>query len=491
MSSQAGAAARREEGAVAILVALSMSTFLLGFAALAVDLGQVYARRGELQSVADLAALAGAARLPDVAGARAAAVETLCSDANRVSGWDASVCPADGAAPAWTRDGTPDNGELVFYGEDTGDDGVFDRADQVPPDAAAATALRVLLPRSTVEFGPAASLGADHIALSRAATARIGTPLGTGLLPFAVSTADLDPLSQNRFCVRDPAARRVRGADRPRPGRGGDPCSRPHALRGYLDVARDGGGDPARTLTENIRTGVQPTVQRWPLASGALPSLAGKLGAPGTAGLHCDALNERLGGLVEPLVTDDALLGYVNCAEVRTQDFAGPMTAGLLGGSDGAGHLQRRCGDERETVRGVTIDGTDLFADGSRLVRRGPGFGSAAMLRHAIRSGAEPVPGWITSEAMQCPRLVTMPVVDTSTFTDGGYPVVDLTYAWIEDDDDGLLWRDGRTLAAFRGYVIDPGYFPGLVTGSPVVGEYLGDHLPKQAVLVRDIGPVP
>ena len=51
-----------ERGSVAIVVALAL-TLLLGFAALVVDVGLSLAVRGEAQTAADAAALAGASRL--------------------------------------------------------------------------------------------------------------------------------------------------------------------------------------------------------------------------------------------------------------------------------------------------------------------------------------------------------------------------------------------------------------------------------------------
>lgn len=53
---------KRENGATAVIVALSMA-MLIGFTSLAVDVGYMYATRNELQNVADAAALAGATRL--------------------------------------------------------------------------------------------------------------------------------------------------------------------------------------------------------------------------------------------------------------------------------------------------------------------------------------------------------------------------------------------------------------------------------------------
>src|SRR3712207_4572687 len=119
---------RDDAGAVAILVALSTSTFLLGFAALAVDLGQVYARRGQVQSIADLAALSAARQLPNTDAARETAVEILCEEAGDVVGWEeAQVCPEGDPdpAPAWTADGDPVNGEISFYVEDADGDGRY------------------------------------------------------------------------------------------------------------------------------------------------------------------------------------------------------------------------------------------------------------------------------------------------------------------------------------------------------------------------------
>lgn len=54
-----------QDGAVAIIVALSLA-MLLGFAALAIDVGYMYTTRNELQNVADAAALAGAGKLGSI-----------------------------------------------------------------------------------------------------------------------------------------------------------------------------------------------------------------------------------------------------------------------------------------------------------------------------------------------------------------------------------------------------------------------------------------
>lgn len=62
-----------ERGAIAVLMAAGMVS-LFGFAAISVDAGRVYADRQRLHDVADVAALAGAAYLPDRTAAEAAAL---------------------------------------------------------------------------------------------------------------------------------------------------------------------------------------------------------------------------------------------------------------------------------------------------------------------------------------------------------------------------------------------------------------------------------
>jgi hypothetical protein len=202
---------RDDAGAVAILVALSVSTFLLGFAALAVDFGQVYTRQGELQSVADAAALAGATELPDVPEARLRAVQTLCSQANRISGWPDGACPVSAAdpVPPWAVNGNDSDGEIIFYAEP---DNLGEFTTPIGGDGDAATGIQVKLPPSTVRFGLAGTLGADDFAVSKAATARVGTPLGAGVLPFPVTPEDLsDGTRRREFCIVDPDVAGVGG----------------------------------------------------------------------------------------------------------------------------------------------------------------------------------------------------------------------------------------------------------------------------------------
>jgi Flp pilus assembly protein TadG len=68
----AGRFARDERGSILPLVGLCLMV-VLGFAAVAIDLGQQAALRSEMQATADAAALAAASQLPDLVKARAKA----------------------------------------------------------------------------------------------------------------------------------------------------------------------------------------------------------------------------------------------------------------------------------------------------------------------------------------------------------------------------------------------------------------------------------
>jgi hypothetical protein len=58
--------AKDQRGAAAIMVAIAVAFFLIGFAALAIDVGYLFASKNELQNAADSAALAGAGLLGQI-----------------------------------------------------------------------------------------------------------------------------------------------------------------------------------------------------------------------------------------------------------------------------------------------------------------------------------------------------------------------------------------------------------------------------------------
>jgi hypothetical protein len=76
---------RERRGATLVLVAVMM-VVIMGFAAFAIDLGQLYAYQSELQRSADAAALAGAVELTKVGYDTADRVATAYADSNSVEG---------------------------------------------------------------------------------------------------------------------------------------------------------------------------------------------------------------------------------------------------------------------------------------------------------------------------------------------------------------------------------------------------------------------
>ena len=504
--------ARRDDGVIAIVVALSISTFLLGFAALAVDLGSAYTRKAELQSIADRLTLAGARGLPSVPHALTE-IDRELAEACRDQATP-GVCRGDGSAPSigWATDGLVANGEVDFLVDPDGD-GRYRSADRVGADGSTeATALRVRLARSTVEFGLASALGVDSATLTRSATGRIGTPLGAGLLPFALTPADL---ADGQFCVQDtdPDAGPAPGpgggpGGGPAPGPGGGPgpgagpiqsptpgptdddagpvrgptpverspatgrlqiaavgdqCENPSAERGFVQLARSTSG--TGTLEQNIRSG--PEVRLYP--------------ATGTRSTDRTCASVTFAPATRCLVTDP-------------DSFSAALTEGFVG--DG-GRLLGDCGN------GTTMSHSRSGVDDSRLFSD-PGFidvtghFSPSELRSRITTGVPATPpdrGWLTSKVLTCPRLAVMPVIDPAGGGGSAGPAADsdiLSFrsVWIDDEDDvghrGLN-GDGSLITGFRGYVVDPGYLPAVVSGSPAVGPFLGGDMPVEALLITDL----
>ena len=101
--------ARNERGSVLPIVGLCL-TVILGFAALAVDLGQQSAVRTQLEATADAAALAAASALPDVQKARAKAKDYAEKNMPRAQNGEV-LADGDIVVGTWyaeTRTFTPD-----------------------------------------------------------------------------------------------------------------------------------------------------------------------------------------------------------------------------------------------------------------------------------------------------------------------------------------------------------------------------------------------
>jgi hypothetical protein len=571
-----------DDGVIAIIVALSVSTFLLGFAALAVDLGSAYTREAEMQSIADQLAVAGAAGLPDVDAARTGALALIQSSLTELCKNSATpgICPenrSETPSLAWATDHDADNGEIEFVTDPDGD-GQYSLADLVtdfrPGNPVKATALVVTLPPSVVQFGLAGAFGFDQAVIHKSATARIGTPLGRGLLPFALTPADL---AGGQFCVRTgstgsgnavypgaqgpvqlslpaeagaeppdadgrtiditlrvpprtPRPRNVRFffSNSPDPavsvqksplvwtvtlppgapgekaqvwatgtlgGRrtfrtpfvtpaadvqytgvrpaGTDPCTEPAANRGFLDLARSPAvGDP---LSANVRSG--PDVLLYPAG--------GPLGDLGTA-LRC---------------ASETFAPATTCLSTSSlTTFADQLRDGLLD-PDGTepGRLIGDCGNGTISSRGTSgVDASNLFDPDDGLVD--PGRGDTLEDRLTGRDGPAAIAatdadhGLVLSAALRCPRLAVMPVIDPDplggVIGTTGYRITSFRYVWIDDTSSGSrgLNGSGSGLSSIRGYVLDGGYLPARVAGSPTVGPWLGGDMPKETLLIHDLG---
>ncbi len=163
-----------ERGAYAVLFAL-LSTMLFGVAALSVDLGNMYQRKAETQSQADLSALAGA---PSLATSQAAARSQVAAYLNHNRKQGQQVVSASMLA-----DGELNNGEVTFPSR---------------------YSMRVTTAAAKVQFGLSAALTKVQSSnVTASATVGIGTPGSDKVLPFyAVTGSGCDYGTQ---ALSDPA----------------------------------------------------------------------------------------------------------------------------------------------------------------------------------------------------------------------------------------------------------------------------------------------
>lgn len=169
-----------EGGAIAVLTAV-VAVVLLVTAALAVDIGNTWARRGLLQKQADQAALFAAQYLPansraeQVQAAKAAAYYIAC---HPVVGQD----EIDATLPACPS--TPETTDATFtsYAERLLADGSVSFP---TTEGSSGSYVRVLTPAARVDFGLGAAAGASGSVQTREATARVGTP--GAVAPMAMS----------------------------------------------------------------------------------------------------------------------------------------------------------------------------------------------------------------------------------------------------------------------------------------------------------------
>lgn len=229
---------RDEEGAIAIVFAIC-SVLLFGFAAIAVDLGDAYARKRDIQTQADLAALAAGAQLPDHAGTRPQIMQALQQYAagNRTLGQDTTT---------WNFvDADPANGFVEFDGDDV---------------------VRVTAPAADVDFGFAGVLGVTGTRVAAEAAAEVRTPATA--LPFFVPA----------MCSWGDVT--VVGDPPPGHDSSDGPCAGANDGNfGALWFPRDDESSVTTTAARNILEGIQHTLAAFEGYAGPLDACAGEYGA--------------------------------------------------------------------------------------------------------------------------------------------------------------------------------------------------------------------
>lgn len=154
---------RSEAGAVAIFVAV-LSTLLLLMAALAVDLGNGWARKRAAQTQVDVSALAAGAMLPQTASNRNAIVDNVVAYLNRENN---DVVGQDLVTRAQMLNGDQGDGEVTF--------------------SDAGVRMRVIAPPAYVNF-TFGQIVADGVDVQAEATVELRTqiPPGEDIFPFAM-----------------------------------------------------------------------------------------------------------------------------------------------------------------------------------------------------------------------------------------------------------------------------------------------------------------
>src|SRR5690349_9035668 len=162
---------RGEQGLVAVVTAIS-ATVLLVVGGLAVDLGNTWARRGNLQGQADQAALFAAYYLPanDSASqtqvAKAAAYYILC---HKVYGQD----ELDPSMPGCPSSPTSSDSAFTTYAAGLLSSG---RVSFPTIDGSSGTYVKVDTPAARIDFGLGAAAGKSGSVQVKTATAHVGSP---------------------------------------------------------------------------------------------------------------------------------------------------------------------------------------------------------------------------------------------------------------------------------------------------------------------------
>jgi hypothetical protein len=157
---------KREDGATAIFVAITILV-LMGFAAIAIDLGLGFNERRQDQTSADLAVIAGTLSYPDQV--------TLVSEVKTTANANVKANITDADWIACTDPARPAGYAPITVGGIT-----------YQCISANASFVRVKIPEQNTDTTFGQLIGFDSLTTDAAAEATILPPGGTGLLPFAV-----------------------------------------------------------------------------------------------------------------------------------------------------------------------------------------------------------------------------------------------------------------------------------------------------------------
>lgn len=173
-----------QRGATAVVIALVI-TVLIGFVALATDVGYVSVTKNELQNIADAAALAGAGELGNIyKGLTYDEQQVLTLDANQVDAIEASAKDVVGEGKNRAGGGNIiiDDGD-IFINKWSGTSFTSDNYNQ--PNAVRVTARRDSSANGPISTFFAKIFGIDNLDVSADATAAL-TGLASGEPPFPV-----------------------------------------------------------------------------------------------------------------------------------------------------------------------------------------------------------------------------------------------------------------------------------------------------------------
>jgi hypothetical protein len=467
---------RDERGAVAVLTAIVV-VVLLVVSAFAVDIGNTWARRGQLQVQADKAALYAAEFLPV-----AAAGDEL--DVAAAAAWYIACHPVPGqrettsAMPdcAGPADRSPADEAIRQFGQWLLDEGLVGFTDPTMDDDVSQTVISVETPPARVDYGFGALAGRSGAEPSQGASAKVSSPgdllpiglsleclssfLGsaavghgdtlTGILPFGyVATGKAGPGGGGAGSAGNGGAGNGGKGGNGGGNGGGTPASTtsPVDLDEFIGCSttlsspRQASGEPE--LTANIRGGLDHALVAHP----GLAQISQGLASVGDGGLTAAELSGILsseGYLFEckdsdPLDVIDKQ-GRVNqgevpnCVQTNLNNFneRDDFTAGFLGAQGRLSCEVSACADGYTVNDLPGVPGTYNADTFDRFIVDGRGGSLTDQLFYALSTYLLPDLPLVTptdaidEEIFESPRFFWAPIITTSPFTTGmkDYPVL-------------------------------------------------------------------